>query len=187
MAAYALSRLRFKGRNFWLLFIVAGLMLAPQSSLISLFEMSRIIGIYNKRIGVALINGVFMIPFSVFLIRSYFLTINREIEESAYIDGCGTLQIFFRLIFPIGKPIIGSSIVVCSRAVWNDLMFALVLLETDTLKTIPVGLVNMKSFTRTNWTILIAGLIIASLPLVILFLNMQRHFVRGLSAGSVKG
>jgi raffinose/stachyose/melibiose transport system permease protein len=186
MAAYALSRISFRGRGFWLLFIVAGLMLAPQSSLISLFEMSRFIGIYNKRLGAALVNAVFSIPFSTFLIRSYFLTISREIEESAYIDGCGTLRIFFHLILPIARPIIGSSIIVCARAVWNDLMFSLVLLETDSLKTIPVGLVNMKSFTTTRWTTLIAGMIIASLPLMVLFLFMQKQFARGLSAGGVK-
>jgi raffinose/stachyose/melibiose transport system permease protein len=187
MAAYALSRIQFRGQNFFLLFIVAGLMLTPQSSLISLFEMSRAMGIYNTRLGVAIVNAAFRIPFSTFLIRSWFLTISHEIEESATIDGCNTLGIFFRIILPVSKPIIGSSIIVCVRAVWNDLMFSLVLLENDSLKTIPVGLVNMKSFTTTNWTVLIAGMIIASIPLVALFLVLQKQFVRGLSAGSVKG
>jgi raffinose/stachyose/melibiose transport system permease protein len=148
--------------------------------------MSRFIGIYNKRLGVALVNSVFSIPFSTFLIRSYFLTINREIEESASIDGCDTLRIFFRLILPIARPIIGSSVIICARAIWNDLMFSLGLLETDSLKTIPVGLINMKSFTMTRWTTLIAGMITASLPLIVLFLFMQKQFVRGLSAGGIK-
>lgn len=186
MGAYALARLDFKGRNFWLMFIVAGLMLAPQASLISLYQLANIFRIYNTRLAVILVNTAFRIPFATFLIRAYILMINKEIEESARIDGCSTFQIFWQMIMPLSKPILGSAAIVCVRAVWNDLMFSLVLLDSDKLKTIPVGLMNMKAFTTTNWTVLIAGMVIASVPLVILFICLQQQFIRGLTAGSVK-
>ncbi|MEG0272672.1 MAG: carbohydrate ABC transporter permease [Hydrogenoanaerobacterium sp.] len=187
MSAYALSRINFKSRNLWLFFIMSGLMLAPQSSLISLYQLTNFLGIYNTRFAVILVNTAFRIPFATFLIRSYFLTINKEIEESAYLDGCSTWRTFWRIIIPLSKPILGSAVIICVRAVWNDLMFSLVLLENDNLKTIPVGLMNMKAFTTTNWTVLISGMVISSIPLIILFICLQKQFIRGLTAGSTKG
>ncbi|GKI17024.1 ABC transporter permease [Oscillospiraceae bacterium] len=187
MSAFALARYKFKSRTFWLMFIVSGLMLAPQASLIAQYQMCNALGIYNTRFAVILINSAFRIPFATFLIRGYFITISKEIEESAVLDGCGAWGIFGRIILPLSKPILGSAVIICVRAVWNDLMFSLVLLESDDLKTIPVGLMNMKSFTTTNWTVLIAGMVIVSVPLVILFLCLQKQFIRGLTAGSTKG
>lgn len=187
LAAFALARYRFKSRTFWLVFIVSGLMLAPQSSLIALYQLCNVLGIYNTRLAVVLINSAFRIPFATFLIRGYFMTISREIEESAVIDGCTAWGIFSRIILPLSKPILGSAVIICVRAVWNDLMFSLVLLESDALKTIPVGLMNMKSFTTTNWTVLISGMVIVSVPLILLFLCLQKQFIRGLTAGSTKG
>ena len=90
-------------------------------------------------------------------------------------------------MMPLSKPIIASSAIVCVRAIWNELMFANVMLTSSAKKTIPVGLVNMQGMTTTNWTVLMAGMVIASVPLIVIFLVLQKQFIRGLTAGSVKG
>ena len=127
------------------------------------------------------------IPFIVFLIWAYFISLPKEIEESAYIDGCSDWLLFWRIILPMSKPIIATSALLSARVFWNEFMFALVFIENDKLKTIPVGLMNLKSNLATDWTVLLAALATSALPIIILFLVLQKHFVRGLTIGGVKG
>ena len=129
----------------------------------------------------------FRIPFATFLIMTFYKDISVSLDESAFIDGAKTRQVFWKIIMPLSKPIIASCAIVSFRAVWNELMFANVLLESTVKKTIPVGLVNLQGTTTTNWTMLMAGMVIASVPLVIIFLILQKQFIRGLTAGGVKG
>ena len=159
LAAYPLARLQFKSKKLWIYLILGGLMLAPQSSVISLFKMVRIAGLYDTRISLILIDAAFRIPFATFLIMTFYKSISYSLDESAYIDGASTWQIFRKIIVP---------------------------LSTDK-KTVPVGLMNFQGMTTTNWTLVVASMVIASLPLVIAFLLLQKQFVRGLTAGSVKG
>ena len=102
-------------------------------------------------------------------------------------DRASTWQIFRKIIVPLSKPIIASCAIVSFRAVWNELMFANIMLQSTDKKTVPVGLMNFQGMTTTNWTLVVASMVIASLPLVIAFLLLQKQFVRGLTAGSVKG
>lgn len=187
MAAYPLSRFRFRGKKLWVTVILGGLMLAPQSAVISLFKMATTIGLYNSYLGMIIITGAFRIPFATFLIMTFYKDISISLDESARIDGATTGQIFWKIIMPLSKPIIASCAIVSFRAVWNELLFANVLLESTAKKTIPVGLVNLQGTTTTNWTMLMSGMVIASVPLIVLFLLLQKQFIRGLSAGAVKG
>lgn len=187
LAAYPLSRLKFKTKKLWVYLILGGLMLAPQSSLISLFKMVKIAGLYDTRISLILIDAAFRIPFATFLIMTFYKSISYSLDESAYIDGATTWQIFVKIMLPFSKPIIASCSIVSFRAVWNELMFANVLLQSTDKKTVPVGLMNFQGMTTTNWTLVISSMVIASLPLIIAFLLLQKQFVRGLTAGSVKG
>ena len=186
-AAYPISRIKFSTKKFWVIVILGGLMLAPQSAVISLFKMSKVIGLYNSYIGMIIITGAFRIPFATFLIMTFYKDISVSLDESAFIDGAKTRQVFWKIIMPLSKPIIASCAIVSFRAVWNELMFANVLLESTAKKTIPVGLVNLQGTTTTNWTMVMAGMVIASVPLVVVFLLLQRQFIRGLTAGGVKG
>lgn len=186
-AAYPLSRIPFKSKKLWVLIILGGLMLAPQSSVISLFHMTKWMHIYDTHLGLVLVNCAFRIPFATFLLMTFYKSIDYSLDESAYIDGAKPRQVFWRIIMPLSKPIIASCAIVCVRAVWNELMFANVLLETSSKKTIPVGLVNMQGMTTTNWTMIVAGMVITSIPLIVIFLILQKQFIRGLTAGSVKG
>ena len=162
-------------------------MLAPQSSVISLFKMVRMVGLYDTRTSLILINAAFRIPFAIFLIMTFYKSISYSLDESAYIDGATTWQIFRKIIAPLSKPIIASSAIVSFRAVWNELMFANIMLQSTDKKTVPVGLMNFQGMTTTNWTLVVASMVIASLPLVIAFLILEREFLRSLSGGSVKG
>ncbi|WMJ86067.1 carbohydrate ABC transporter permease [Anaerocolumna sp. MB42-C2] len=187
LAAYPLSRLNFKAKRVTVYFIMGGLMLAPQSSVISLYKMMRLTDLYNTTTGLVLIDAAFRIPFATFLLMTFYKSISYSLDESAFIDGASTWEIFMKIIMPLSKPIIASCAIVSFRAVWNELLFANVLLESDTKKTVPVGLINLQGMTTTNWTVVVAGMVISSLPLVIFFLVMEKQFVRGLTAGSVKG
>lgn len=187
LAAYPLSRIKFRTKKFWIVLILGGLMLAPQSAVISLFKMSKVLNFYDTYTGMILVTGAFRIPFATFLIMTFYKDISVSLDESAYLDGATTGQVFRKIIMPLSKPIVASCAIVCIRSVWNELMFANVLLESAAKKTIPVGLVNMQGTTTTNWTMLMSGMVIASVPLVFIFLILQKQFIRGLTAGSVKG
>lgn len=187
MAAYPISRIQFGGKRFWVLVILGGLMLAPQSAVISLYKMVSIIGLKDTYIGMIIVTGAFRIPFATFLIMTFYKDISISLDESALLDEAKPRQVFWKIIMPLSKPIIASCAIVSFRAVWNELMFANVLLDSTAKKTVPVGLVNLQGTTTTNWTMLMAGMVIASVPLIIVFLLLQKQFIRGLTAGSVKG
>jgi raffinose/stachyose/melibiose transport system permease protein len=187
MAAYGLSRFQFKGQNLVLILILSGLMLAPQVSLIPLYKLLQGFGLYNTYWALVLPYVAFQLPFSIFLMRSYFLSIPRELEESAIIDGCNTWKVYRHIIIPMGKPIIASCALLTGMNVWNEFMFALVFVEDSSLRTIPVGLMNLRSQLNTNFGIQLAGLAISALPMIIAYIIFQKQFVRGLTAGSVKG
>ncbi|MCM3766046.1 carbohydrate ABC transporter permease [Neobacillus niacini] len=187
MAAYGLSRFQFRGQNILLILILSGLMLAPQVSLIPLYKLLQGLGLYNTYWALILPYVAFQLPFSIFLMRSYFLSIPRELEESAIIDGCNSWKVYWHIIIPMGKPIIASCALLTGMNVWNEFMFALVFVEDSSLRTIPVGLMNLRSQLNTNFGIQLAGLAISALPMVIAYIIFQKQFVRGLTAGSVKG
>jgi len=187
MAAFGLSRFQFKGQNIFLLLILSGLMLAPQVSLIPLYKLLQAVGLYNTYWALILPYVAFQLPFAIFLMRSYFLSISKELEESAIIDGCNIWQVYWHIIVPMGKPIIASCALLTGMNVWNEFMFALVFVENSALRTIPVGLMNLRSQLNTNFGIQLAGLAISALPMIIAYIVFQKQFVRGLSAGSVKG
>ncbi|MFT4413728.1 carbohydrate ABC transporter permease [Fredinandcohnia humi] len=187
MAAYGLSRFQFKGQNLLLILILSGLMLAPQVSLIPLYKLLQFLGLYNTYCALILPYVAFQLPFAIFLMRSYFLAIPRELEESAIIDGCNSWKVFWHIILPMGKPIIASSALLTGMFVWNEFMFALVFIEDSSLRTIPVGLMNLRSQLNTNFGIQLAGLAISALPMIIAYIIFQKQFVRGITAGGVKG
>jgi raffinose/stachyose/melibiose transport system permease protein len=180
MAAYGLSRFQFKGQNLVLILILSGLMLAPQVSLIPLYKLLQGLGLYNTYWALVLPYVAFQLPFSI-------LSIPRELEESAIIDGCNTWKVYRHIIIPMGKPIIASCALLTGMNVWNEFMFALVFVEDSSLRTIPVGLMNLRSQLNTNFGIQLAGLAISALPMIIAYIIFQKQFVRGLTAGSVKG
>jgi len=186
-AAYGLSRFRFKGQTFFLILITAGLMFSPQVSLIPLYKLMQSLGLYNTYWALILPYVAYRIPLTVLLIRSHFLKIDREYEESAYLDGCSSLGVFFRIVVPLSVPIFLTTIVLTAYFAWNEFTFALIFIDSNSLKTIPIGLLAFRDALHTNWGVTLAGLTISALPIIIVFLFMQRFFIRGLADGGLKG
>jgi len=187
MAAFTLSRYRSKWIDFSLIFIIGGLMMNPQVALIPLFEMLTWMDLINTRWALILTYVAFRLPLTVILIRAFFLSIPKDLEESAIIDGCSEFGIYRRIYLPMSIPIIMTAIVFTAFFAWNEFLFATVFIDSDVLKTIPSGLMNFRDALRTDWGVLLAGMVIASLPMVILLVFLQKYLVRGLSEGSIKG
>lgn len=186
-AAYGLARFRFKGSTLMFLTILGGLMVSEYCIIVPLYNMFLKLGLRNTHTALYIAYVTMHTPFSVFLIRSYILSLPRELEEAAIIDGCSSLGIFFRIVLPLSKPILFSAALIAAVACWNEFMFAMVFIDSQNLMTIPLGLQTFQGQYRTNWAITLSACVISSLPLLIAFLVAQKQFVRGLAQGSVKG
>lgn len=187
MAAFALAKYRSRLIDVALVFIIAGMMINPQVALIPLFNILSAFDIINTRWALILPYIAFRLPIAILLLRSYFLSIPKELEESAVIDGCSDWGIYTRIYLPMARPILITTIVLTAFFAWNEFLFATIFIDSDVLKTIPSGLMNFRDALRTDWGVLLAGMVISSIPMIILLIVLQKYLVRGLSEGSVKG
>lgn len=187
MAAFALARYRSRWIDFALIFIIGGMMMNPQVALIPLFNILSALDLINTRWALILTYIAYRLPLSVLLIRAYFLSIPKDLEESAILDGCTEFGIYRRIYLPISIPILITTVVLTSFFAWNEFLFATIFIDSDALKTIPSGLMNFRDALRTDWGVLLAGMVISSVPMIALLITLQKYLIRGLSDGSVKG
>ncbi|MED3851609.1 carbohydrate ABC transporter permease [Priestia megaterium] len=186
LGAYGLSRFEFQGKAFVLIICLGGLMLSPQVSLIPLYSIIQKLGIYNTHLALILPYVAYRIPLTILLIRAYFLSIPKELEEAARLDGCTSFGILFRIFIPMSTPILLTTTILTAYYTWNEFMFAIIFIDDDSLRTIPAGLMQFRDALQTDWGVLLAGLTISAAPIVMLFLFMQKYFIRGIANGSVK-
>jgi raffinose/stachyose/melibiose transport system permease protein len=182
-AAYGLVRVQIPLAGPVILMLLGGLMLAPTVALVPLFGLLQQLHIYNSYWALIVLYTAFRIPFTTFLIRAYMVDLPPDVDEAAIIDGATRGQIFWRIIFPMCRPIVVSAALLQALFAWNEFVFALVFISSGDLKTLPVGLVDMQSRLLTNWPVQFAGLTMAALPMIVLFLIGQRQFLRGLTDG----
>jgi raffinose/stachyose/melibiose transport system permease protein len=182
-AAYGLVRLRVPFGGTILGLLLGGLMLAPTVALIPLFGLLQQLRIYDSYWALIVLYTAFRIPFTTFLIRAYMIDIPSEVDEAATLDGCSAAQAFWQVILPMCRPILVSAALLQALFAWNEFVFALVFISTGDLKTLPVGLMDMQSRLLTDWPVQFAGLTMAALPMIVLFLIGQRQFLRGLTDG----
>ncbi len=187
IAAFATLRFKFKLKMQYFLIIIAGMMVAPQSSLIPIYKLLINLNIYDTRLGLILPYIAFRIPFSYFLMWTFISRLPIDVEESAYLEGASILTIFLRIVLPMSKTALVTTAIMSARFIWNDFVFALVFTEDSGLKNIPLGLFALRSTTNTNWTLLLAGLGLSSIPMLIIYFGMQKYFVNDANAGAVKG
>lgn len=187
LGAYGLTRFSFKGKNALLILCMGGMMLSPQVSLVPLYKLIQALGIHDTYLALILPYVAYRIPITILLIRAAFLDVPKEIEESAVLDGCGSWAVFTKIFLPLNYPILLTGIILTAYFTWNEFMFALIFVDSESLKTIPAGLMQFRDALQTNWGVLLAGLMISAAPIILLFLFMQKYFIRGLAAGSVKG
>jgi raffinose/stachyose/melibiose transport system permease protein len=183
MAAYSLTRFRIPFAGAITVLLLGGMMLAPTVALIPLFQLLQTLGIFNTYWALIVLYTAFRIPFTVFLIRAYMVTLSKEMEDAAIVDGASRWQIFWLVIMPLSRPIIVSAALLQALFAWNEFVFALVFINDTDLKTLPVGLLAMQGRVLSDWPVLFAALTLAAIPMVVLFLLGQRQFIRGLSEG----
>jgi multiple sugar transport system permease protein len=185
LAAYAFARMEFPGREqiFWL--YLATLMVPTIVTLIPLFIIMRTFGLVNTWVGLVL-PFVLGTPFGIFLMRQFFLTIPKDLENAARIDGAGTMQILFRVILPISRPILATLAIVTFVPAWNSFTWPLIITDTDNLRVLTVGIAAFQSNFGTQWNLMMAAGFIALGPLLILFFLFQQQIVRSIHLSGFK-
>ena len=184
MAAYAFSRMRFRGSGVLFLIYLGTLMIPFQVTITPLFVLMRVFGWINTYQAIIL-PGVFT-AFGTFLLRQFFMTIPRELEEAAFIDGASHWTIFWRIILPLSKPALATLGVFAFMASWNAYLWPLFVLNNTTMMTLPVGLASLHGRYLTRWNLVMAGSVITIIPMLIVYLLAQKHFVRGVALTGLK-
>jgi multiple sugar transport system permease protein len=185
-AAYALARLRFPGKRFAGFYVLATQMLPPVGIIIPYFLVLRGIGWIDTYQGIILIYLSFSLPFAIWLLVSYFEDIPFEMEEAAYLDGASRLRTLWRIIIPQVRGGISVTVVFVFLNAWNEFLFAVVL-SGNTVRPVTVAMYNFISVEQTLWTKLAAVSVLAMLPVILLGIFAQKHIVKGLTVGAVKG
>ncbi|MBM3700204.1 MAG: carbohydrate ABC transporter permease [Actinobacteria bacterium] len=187
LAAYSFARLQYKGSNIVFYAVLLGIMIPPAAVIIPLFIIMKTLGLYNSHFSLIISYIAFGLPIAVLILRGFFMSIPKELIEAARIDGSSELGTFFRIMIPLSKPAIATVTIFLFMQNWNEFILALVLLKDKPLYTLPVGLANFVGQWDSPWQLVAAGVIIASIPVFIVYLAIQDQFVKGLTAGAVKG
>lgn len=187
LAAYPLSRIKFKGQNIIFFFFVAGLFLPPQVNLLPLYRLINILGIYDTYWALIIVHVAFGQPICILILRNFFINIPFEIQESARIDGCNNFLIYRKIIMPLAKPVIAVLLIFQFTWIWNDFLWGLILTQSEAARPITVGLYNLQGMYTIEWNIQTAGANITAIPTIIIFLLFQRYFIKGITLGAVKG
>lgn len=182
-AAYGLTRVRIPFGRVWSTFILGGLMLAPAVALVPLVKMFQSLGLYNTWWALMILYTAFRIPFTTFLIRAYMIDLPSEIDEAAEVDGASRWKTFWQIILPMCKPVLISTVLLHVLFSWNEYLFAMIFTSGDEARTLPVGLTSLMSKHGTDYPVVFAGMVIAAIPVILLFLACQRYFVKGLADG----
>ena len=186
LAAYAFARMNFPGKKTLFNLILSLMVVPPVVMLVPLFVSWVRWGMINTYHGTILIYTGLLLPFSIYLMTNFFRAVPREIIEAARIDGCSSFGIFQRIMMPLSAPALITLIVVNALWVWNELLIALVFMQKDDLKTLMVGISTMRSRNYLDIPVTMAGLLIATIPIVVVYMFGQRYFIRGLTGGAVK-
>lgn len=185
MAAYAFARLDFPGRNVLFFVVLATLVIPGQVTIIPVFLILQKLGWFNTYYALIVpgLSGVF----GVFLLRQFFLTIPKELEEAAVIDGCTRAAIYRRIILPLGKPALATLGIFSFLGAWNDFMLPLIAVNENEMRTLPVGLMIFLGRYTMQYGLVMAAAAVATIPVVVMFLIFQRHIVRGVVLTGLKG
>ena len=186
-AAYALSRMKFKGQTAFLGFIIVAQMFAPVVLLIGIYKVMSILGLTNSIWGLIFINAAFNQAFTIWLLRGTFLSISEEMEQAATIDGCNRFQAMMKILLPVAAPGIVTTLIFIFINAWNEYTVALCLISSETLKPLTVGINIFNGYNMIEWQYLFAASLFAIAPVVILFMCIEKNLTSGLTAGGVKG
>ena len=184
---YLLSRYRFKGRNLIYGALMASMMIPVYALLVPIFIQEKQMGLLNTHFSLIPVYVALELPTSVFLIDGYIRGISVDMEDAASIDGASLPRIMFTIIMPICKPILSTIVILTFMHVWNEFAFAQVLISKESLKTIPIGLTYFTTQYSTSYTLLLAALAMATIPVLVIYLFFYNKIMEGMMAGAIKG
>ncbi len=187
MAAYAFSRLQFPGKNVFFLILISTMMIPIPGSFIALYVLLNKLHLIDTRLGYILpqINGG--LALGVFLLKTFFDDLPKELEDSARIDGCGRFRVYWHIAMPLAKPAIAVLAIFNILAVWNEYLLAMLVLSNKSLMPLQRGLMVFQGAHITQYPLLMAGIVITIVPVLIVYLVLQKHIIKGITAGAVKG
>ena len=186
-AAYSMARMRYKGRKVFLGFVIMSQMFSPVVLLIGISMLMNTLGLNDNIVGLMLINAAFNQAFAIWLLRGTFISISPEMEKAGKIDGCTTLGSLWHILLPMAAPGIVTTLIFVFINAWNEYTISTVLISTATNKPITVGITTFSSFNMIEWQYLFAASLLATIPVVILFMCIEKHLADGLTSGGVKG
>ena len=191
LAAYPLARMNFRGKKVVFFSILATIMIPFQAIMLPVYIITlklHLIDSVNNVMGyIGLVMPFAVSAFGIFLMRQAFMKVPREVEEAAIVDGCNVFQMFVRVVLPMVKPTLAVLAVFTFIGSWGEFLWPSIMLTKDSMYTLPVGINNLQGMFSSNWRFIAAGSIIATIPIIIFFLAMQRYFISGENDGAVKG
>lgn len=186
-AAYAVARLNFKGKNLIYMYLLLGIMIPAGVLGIPTFTVAMKMGLLNSHFGLMLIYAAQNIAMGMFIMRGFFISLPRELEEAAMIDGCSRFGCFVRIIVPLARAGVATQVIFNDLTIWNDYFMANIMITKDELRTLPLSIANFVGKHSTNYPELFAMLTMATIPVIIVFVLSQKSFIEGVAAGAVKG
>ena len=186
LAAYPLAKMQFRFSNTIFIFFLLGLAIPVHVTLTPLLVMMKQLGIQGTLVALIPPYVVFGLPFQIFVMRGFFRTVPSELLEAARLDGSSEMGIFWRILMPLSAPAIATLFIIDALATWNELLIALVLISASAWRTVPAGLLQFQGEFSSQYTQLMAGVLISITPVVTLYIFLQRYMVAGLTAGALK-
>ncbi|MBN1148058.1 MAG: carbohydrate ABC transporter permease [Anaerolineales bacterium] len=186
LGAYALARFKFRGNRLLFFTFVGGMLLPFQVLLLPVFRLTDALGLYDTYWGLIAFHTAFQLGFCTFMLRNYMRTVPGDIIEAARIDGCGEVRIWWQIMIPLTLPAIAAIATLEFTWIFNDYLWAIVLLRSDDLKPITAGLATLQGQYVTDWPVIVAGALLGTIPTLLIFLFLQRYFIEGLTLGATK-
>ena len=186
LAAFALARYRFRGSLLIYFIFVAGTMLPFQILMLPVFRLTNTLGLFDTYGALILIHTAFQLGFCTFVLRNFMRTVPYEIIDAARVDGCGEFRIYWQIVLPLTLPALAALATLEFTWVFNDYLWAIILLRSDTLRPVTAGLATLKGQYNTEWPVITAGALLATIPTLVVFVFLQRYFIQGLTLGSGK-
>jgi raffinose/stachyose/melibiose transport system permease protein len=187
MAAFVFARLAFRGRDVLFNFVNLGLLFPLAVAILPLYIQLRQLGLLDSLPGVFLPQAAFSLPANILILRNFFRGIPSELEDASYIDGCSTAGFFWRILLPLARPALATVAVLVMVSSWNNFLLPLLVLNNQSLWTLPMGVMRFQGQFGIEWSPILAFVTLAMLPAVLLYLLAQRQLIAGLTAGAVKG
>ena len=186
LTGYAFGKLSFRGSNLLYILVVAGMFFPPQIVLIPLFGLFNRLKLLDQVISLVIVHVGFGLPICTLMMTNFFKDIPTSFRQSARLDGCNDWQVLFRIMLPLARPSITALLILQFTWIWNDFLWPLILIKSEPRMTIQMGILQLRGQYGLAWGNQAAGSLIATIPTLLLFIFMQRHFIHGLSMGGVK-